>query len=167
MFLKKLSCTVGFLFSSISITVQETIDYIMHENYIRKILLQTCSITIFRRWLLKVTTKSSFLFKQKWYKQIKRYSMSSPLSVTLANILVILTENNVIKLLAPLWYIIYTHDMYNGHKKSCSYQFCHDWNSYLSNRTLIISIKSMGNLIINIITKKGKIKSDFYCNCIS
>lgn len=54
--------------------------------------------------------------------QTERYSMSSPLSVTLAGIVMILTENSVNKLLKQLWYEMYTHDIYNDRKKIWSDQ---------------------------------------------
>ena len=73
------------------ITVQETIDYIIHQIYTENKLLQICSKTVFRRLLLKVTAECSFQLKQKLYKQTEGCFMGGPLSVTLAGIHMIRT----------------------------------------------------------------------------
>ena len=86
---------MDFLFTNIP--VQESIDYIIHQIYTEKKLLQICSKGIFRRLLLKVTTECSFQVKQKLYKQTEGCSIGRPLLVTLADIHMIRTENDVVK----------------------------------------------------------------------
>ena len=77
-----------------NIPMQETIDYIIGQIYTEKKLPQICSKTIFRRLFLKVTTECSFQLKQKLYKQTEGCSMGGLLSVTLADIHMIRTEND-------------------------------------------------------------------------
>ena len=95
-----------------NIPVQETIDYIIDQIYTEKKLPHICTKTIFRRLLLKVTTECSLQLKQKLYKQTEGCSMGGPLSVTLADIHMIRTENDVVKLLKPLFYKRYVDDIY-------------------------------------------------------
>ena len=96
------SCDVDSSFTNIP--VQETIDYSIHEIYTEKKLPQICSKTIFSRLLLKVTTDCLSQLNQKLYKQTEGFSMGGPLSVTLADIHMIRTENDVVKPLKSLFY---------------------------------------------------------------
>ena len=112
------SYDVDSLFTNI--LVQEKIDYIIHRIYTKKKRPQICSKTIFRRLLLKVITECSFQLKQKLYKQTGGCSMEGPLSVTLADMHMIWTENDVVKLLKSLFYNWYVDDIYSRLKKNCT-----------------------------------------------
>ena len=63
--------------------------------------------------MLKVTTECLFQLKQKLYKQTEDYSMGGPLSVTLADIHLIRTENDAVKPFKPVFYKQYDDDIYN------------------------------------------------------
>ena len=63
--------------------------------------------------MLKVTTECLFQLKQKLYKQTEGYSMGGPLSVTLADIHLIRTENDAVKPFKPVFYKQYDDDIYN------------------------------------------------------
>ena len=63
--------------------------------------------------MLKVTTECLFQVKQKLYKQTEGYSMGGPLSVTLADIHLIRTENDAVKPFKPVFYKQYDDDIYN------------------------------------------------------
>ena len=121
------SYDVDSLFTNIP--VQETIDHIIHQIYTEKKLPQICSKTIFRRLLLKVITECSFQLKQKLYKQTEGYSMGGPLSVTLADIQLVRTENDVVKPLKLLFYKRYLDNISSRRKKSCSDQLYHELNN--------------------------------------
>ena len=99
------------IFLLINIPVQETIDYYYPSNLHRK--------ETFKRLLVKVTTECLFQLKQKLYKQTEDCSMGGPLSVTLADIHMIRTENDVIKPLKPFFYKRYVDDIYSHRKKNC------------------------------------------------
>ena len=63
--------------------------------------------------MLKVTTECLFQLKQILYKQTEGYSMGGPLSVTLADIHLIRTENDAVKPFKPVFYKQYDDDIYN------------------------------------------------------
>ena len=63
---ENLSCDVKPLFSKVPI--QETIDYILDEIYVKNKLPKICSKLIFKRLLLKLTTKNTFMFTSNFYK---------------------------------------------------------------------------------------------------
>ena len=46
--------------------------------------------------------------------------MGGPLSVTLADVYMIRTENDVVELLKPLFYKQYVDDIYSRRKKNCT-----------------------------------------------
>ena len=60
-----------------------------------------CSKLIFKQLLYKLTTECTFQFNMKLFKQIDGCSMGGPLSVTLSDINMTRTENNVVKLEKP------------------------------------------------------------------
>ena len=69
-----------------NIPVDETINYIINQIYLKKKLPQICSKTIFKRLLNKLTTEVSFQFNYKLFKQTDSCTMGGPLSVTLSDI---------------------------------------------------------------------------------
>ena len=97
----------------INIPVQESIDSIIHQIYTKTKLLHNCSQIIFRRLSLEVTTECSFQLKKKLYKQTKGCSMGGPLSVTLTDIHMIRTKNDVVKPLKQMFYKRYIDDIYS------------------------------------------------------
>ena len=146
----------------INIPVQESIDYIIHQIYTEKKLLQICSKAIFRRLLLKVTTECSFQVKQKLYKQTQGCSIGRPLLVTLADIHMIRTENDVVKPLKSFFYKRFVDGMYGRCKKNCTDQFYHELNNYHPNVNLTIEINSEMFRDTQFITKNGKIETAVY-----
>ena len=78
------SCYVKSLF--INVPIQETIDYILDEIYVKSKLPKVCSKLIFKRLLLKLTTENTFVFTFSFYKQIDGCKMGEPLSVIFSDI---------------------------------------------------------------------------------
>ena len=95
----------------ISITAEETIEYIIYQIYNEKKVPQICSKNIFRRLMYKLTTECAFQFKQNLFKQTEDCSMGGPLSVTLADIHMIRTEKDITPL-KPILYKIFVDDIY-------------------------------------------------------
>ena len=92
------SCDVESLFTNVP--VHETIDHILQEIYIKKNPQKTpkiCSKLIMKRLLLKLTTENTFMLNSNLYKQIDGCSMGGPLSVTLSDIYMTKTEEEVVK----------------------------------------------------------------------
>ena len=75
------SYDVESLFRSISL--KETVNYILDQICVYKILPQICYRVIFKRLLMKQATEITFTFNNKFCKQIDGCTMDRPLSVTL------------------------------------------------------------------------------------
>ena len=69
-----------------NVPIQETIEYILDEIYVKKKLPKICSKLIFKRLLLKLTTENTFMFTSSFYKQIDGCTMVGPLSVIFSDI---------------------------------------------------------------------------------
>ena len=100
------------------IPLKETIDYIIHKIYNEKLLKPICKKLIFKRLLYKLTTDCTIQFNQSFYKQIDGCAMGSPLSVILADIHMVRTENEVVKPLNPPFYKRFVDDIYSRRNKS-------------------------------------------------
>ena len=85
--------------------------------------------------------------------------MGGPLSVTLADIHLIRTENDVVKPLKPLFYKRYVDDIYSRCKKNCTDQLYHELNNYHPNINLTIEINPKKFLDTQVIIKNGKIET--------
>ena len=91
--------------------------------------------------------------------------MGGPLSVTLADVYMIRTENDVVELLKPLFYKQYVDDIYSRRKKNCTDQLYHELNNYHPNINLTIEINPKRFLDTRVITKNGKIETAVYRKC--
>ena len=69
-----------------NVPIQETIDYILDEMYIKNKLPKICSKLIFKRLLLKLTIENTFMFTSEFYKQTDGCTMDGPLSVIFSDI---------------------------------------------------------------------------------
>ena len=66
--------------------------------------------------------------------------MGGPLSQTLADIHMIRTENDVVKLLKSISYWRYVDDIHSHRKKNCTDQLYHELNNYHPNMNLTTDI---------------------------
>ena len=105
------SYDVDSLFTKIP--VEETIEYIIYQISNESKFPQTCSKTIFRRLMYKLTTECAFQFNQNLLKQTEGCSMGGPLSVTLADIHMTRTEKDIVTPLKPVFYKRFVDDIYN------------------------------------------------------
>ena len=95
----------------ISITAEETIEYIIYQIYNEKKVPKICSKTIFRRLMYKLATECAVQFNQNLFKQTEGCSLGGPLSVTLADMQMIRTEKDITPL-KPIFYKIFVDDIY-------------------------------------------------------
>ena len=89
-------------------------------------------------------------------------SIGRPLLVTLADIHVIRTKNDVVKPLKPFFYKRFVDGMYGRCKKNCTDQFYHELNNYHPNVNLTIEINSEMFRDTQFITKNGKTETAVY-----
>ena len=85
--------------------------------------------------------------------------MGGPLSVTLADIHMIRTKNDVVKPLKPLFYKRYLDYIYSRRKKNCTDQLYHELNNYHPNINLTIEINPKKFLDTQVIIKNEKIET--------
>ena len=77
-----------------------------------------CSKLIFKQLLYKLTTECTCQFNAKFFKQIDGCSMGGPLPVTLSDIHMTRTENNVVRPEKPLFYRRFVDDIIKRRKKN-------------------------------------------------
>ena len=80
-----------------NIPIKETIDYILTEIYDKHTIPPICSKLIFKRLLLKLTTESTFIFNNNFYKQTDGCTMGGPLSVIFSDIFMTKMELDALK----------------------------------------------------------------------
>ena len=73
---------------------------------------------MFKGLLYKLTTDFAIQFNQRFYKQIDGCAMGGPLSVVLADIHMVRTENDVVKPMSPLFYKRNVDNIYSKRDKS-------------------------------------------------
>ena len=100
------------------IPLKEKIDYIIHKIYDEKFLNPICQKIIYKRLLYKLTTDCTIQFNQHFYKKIDGCAMVGPLSVILADIHMLRTENEVVKPTKSPFYKRFVMDIYNKRNKS-------------------------------------------------
>ena len=92
--------------------VKDTIAFICSEIYEKKKLKPICSRNIFRKLLLKLTTKCIFTANNKLYKQTDGVSMGGPLSVTFTGCFMNNMEQQIVVPRNPLFYKRFVDDTY-------------------------------------------------------
>ena len=100
-----------------NIPLRETIDYIIHKICNKKLLKPISKKLIFKRLLYKLTTDCTIQFNESFYKQIDDCNGWS-LSVILADIHMVKTENEVVKPMNPPFYKRFADDIYSRRNKS-------------------------------------------------
>ena len=123
-----------------NIPLKETIDYIIHKIYNEKLMKPICKKLIFKRLLYKLTTDCTIQFNQSFYKQIDGCAMGGPLSVILADIHMVRTENEVVKPLNPPFYKRFVDDIYSRRNKSQKDVLFEALNNFHPNKKLTIEV---------------------------
>ena len=111
--------------------------------------------------MLKLIAECLFQLKQQLCKQIEGCSRGDPLSVILADIQMIRTENGVVKPLKQVFCRQYVDDKYSC-KKNRTDQLYHELNNYHPNINLNTEINPKRFLDAEANTKSGKIEITVY-----
>ena len=98
---------------------QETIDYILHEICVKNKLPKICSKLIFKRLLLKLSTKNTFIFTSNFYKQTDGCTIGGLLSVIFPYLCYMTrTEREVVNPSKPKFYKRFVDDVINRINKN-------------------------------------------------
>ena len=157
---ENVSYDVDSLFTNIPL--KETIDYILEEIYVNGKMKPICSKLIFKRLLYKLTTECIFQLNTKFFKQIDGCSMGGPLSVTLSDIHMTRTENNVAKPEKPLFYRRFVNDIINRRKKNEHDIIFENLNKYHPKMNLTMEVNPCKFLDTKIINNKGNITTEVF-----
>ena len=145
-----------------NIPLKETVDYILEEIYVGRKMKAICSKLIFKQLLYKLTTECTFQFNTKFFKQIDDCSMGGPLSVTLSDIHMTRTENNVVEHEKPLFYRRFVDDITNRRKKNKLDTIFDNLNKYHAKISLTIEVTLCKFLDTKIINNKGNITTEVF-----
>ena len=85
---------------------------------------------IFKRLLLRITTESTFVFDNKFYKQIDGFAMGGPLSVIMSNIWMCKVENDTVTPKSPEFYKRFVDDIINRRNKDEPDKIFQDMNNH-------------------------------------
>ena len=94
---------------------------------------------------------NSIQFNQCFYKQIDGCKMGGPLSVILADIHMVRTENEVVKPMKPSFYKRFVDDVYNKRNKSQQDALFEALNNFHPNKKLTIEVNPVKFLDTKII----------------
>ena len=140
-----------------NIRFKETIDYIIHKIDNEKLLKPICKKLIFKRLLYKFTADCTIQFNQSFYKQIDGCAMGGPLSIKLADIHMVRTENEVVKPMNPPFYKRFVDDIYsrrNKFQQDVLFEALNDFHPY---RKLTIEVNPEKFLDIKIILNNDNV----------
>ena len=110
----------------------------------------------------KLTTECAFQINQNLFKQAEGCSMGGPLSVTLADIHMIITEKDIVTPLKPIFYKRFVDDIYNRRKKGIHDKLYERLNNYHPNIKLTVEINPNKFLDTEIIENEGAIETKVY-----
>ena len=138
-----------------NIPLDETIDYIIKSIYTHKKLPQICGKLVFRRLLEKITKDRTCQLCFKFYKQVDGCAMGGPLSVTLSDIYMAQTEDDIVEKYQPMFYKSYIDDIINRRKKNQVDLLFNDLNNYHPNINLILELNPKRFLDTNLEFENG------------
>ena len=146
-----------------NIPLKETVSYIIHKIYNEKLLKPIFKKLIFMRLLYKLTTDCTIQFNKCFCKQIDGCAMGGPLSVILADIHMVRTENVVVKPLNPEFYKRFVDDMYSRRNKSQQDVLFEALNNFHPNIKLTIEVNPENFLDIKILlNNEGVVTTQVY-----
>ena len=101
-----------------NVPIEDTIEYIINEIYVKKRLKPICTKLIMKRMLKRLTSDCLFTINNRLLKQIDGCAMGSPLSVVLSGIFMSKLEKQVVYPTKPILYKRYVDDVFNRKKKN-------------------------------------------------
>ena len=112
---------------------------------------QSAKKLMFKGLLYKLTKDFAIQFNQRFYKQIDGCAMGGPLSVVLADIHMVRTENDVVKPMNPLFYKKNVDKIYSKKDKSQQNVLFEALNDFHPNIKLTIEVNPVKFLDTKII----------------
>ena len=105
-----------------NVPVHETLDFILHEIYLKKEMPEIYSKLIFKRLLLKLATENTFILSTQIYKQIDGCTMGGHLWVIIFfGVYMLKTEQQVVIPVQPRLYKRFVGDRKQMSKRSAGY----------------------------------------------
>ena len=129
-----------------NIPINDTIDYILDQIYVKHKLKPICSKLIFKHLLIKLSAEVTFTFNSKFCKQTDGCTMGGLLSVTFSDIYMTKMERDVARPFNPIFYRRYVDDIYNRQKVNTKDDPCEALNKYHKNIKLTVE-KSPSKLL--------------------
>ena len=118
-----------------NVLLKETINYTIRKTCNEELLKPICKKLISKWLMYKLTTDCMIQFNQ-----IDDYTMDGPLSVILADIHIVRTENEVVKWMNPLFYKQFVENIYSRRNKFQWDVLFEDINNFHPNIKLTIEV---------------------------
>ena len=151
------SYDVDLIFTSIPL--DETIDFIFDEIYVRKKLEPFREKSIFKKLSNKLCKGCTFLVDVRLMRQVDKCPMVDPISVVLSNIFCVKMENEVVKPLKPNLYKRYVNDICSKRIKNEPDKLFEKLNTYHPNIKLTMEVNPSKFLNTEIMIKNGIIET--------
>ena len=146
-----------------NVPLHDTINYILDEIYVKKKLPQLCTRRVFKNFLLKLTSESTFMFNDNFYRQINGCTMGGPLSVIMANIFMTKLELDLVVPHNPQFYKRYIDDMITRRKKNVPDLLLQKMSSYHPKINLTVELNPEKFLDTRLlISSTGTVKTKVY-----
>ena len=117
-----------------NVSIQETIDYVLDEIYVKNKLPKIYSKLI-------LTTENTFMFTSDFYKQTDGCTMGGPLSVIFSDIYMSKTEREVVNPSKPKFYKCFVDDIINRRNKNKPDDLLQKLNSNHPNMKYTVEVK--------------------------
>ena len=122
-----------------SIPIKETIDYIIHKMYTKKIIEPMCEKSVFPKLFIKLTRKYTFVVNNHLIKRTDGCPMGGPLSLVFVEIYMWKIQDDIVAPLKPTFYKRYADDTDVRRKKNTKDELFEKLNTY--HDTLILAIE--------------------------
>ena len=122
-----------------SIPIKETIDYIIHKMYTKKIIEPMCEKSVFPKLFIKLTRKYTFVVNNHLIKRTDGCPMGGPLSLVFVEIYMWKIQDDIVAPLKPIFYKRYADDTDVRRKKNTKDELFEKLNTY--HDTLILAIE--------------------------
>ena len=146
-----------------SIPLDDTIEFILDEIYVRQKMKPFCKKRlIFKRLLERLAKHCVFSVNDRLIKQIDGCSMGGSLSVVLSGIFMAKLESDVVNPIVPVFYERYVDDVYTRRKKGSEDQLFLAMNNYHTNIKLTVEENPTHFLDTAISDENGSITTSVY-----
>ena len=143
-----------------NVPIYYIINNILEEIYIHNKLPHKCNKLIFKRLLLKLATKSTYIFQSQFYKKSDDCTMGGPLSVTFFNIYLTKLEKDQVKSLKPKFYRRFVDDVVRRRLKNTHDSLFEKLNNYHEKINFTVKINAKKFLDTRILLENDIIKTE-------